>query len=54
LRYDFDQVQLFFLRQPQSVVERHDPKRLLLIVDYPNFAGPDLPIAAVERFSRTK
>ena len=54
LRHDFDQVQVFFLRQTQSIIEGHHPEWLLLIVNYSDFAGADLPVAAVERFSWTK
>jgi len=54
LRHDFDEVQVFFLRQAQSVIQGHDSEWLLLVVDYPDFAGADLPVTAVERFSWTK
>ncbi len=49
-RRDLDQVESLPLRQPQRVIERHDPELLFVLVKHPHLAGADLAIAAMKRF----
>jgi hypothetical protein len=51
---DLDEVQAFGLGQFQGVIERHDAQLLFGIVDDPDFAGADFPVAAMQRFAGMK
>ena len=51
---NLDQVQTFALGQAKGFVEGHDAQLLLGFVDDPDFAGADLPVAAMQGFAGTK
>lgn len=50
-RRDLDQVQALDLRQPQGLIERHDPKLLLGLIEDPHLARADLAVPAMQRFA---
>jgi len=49
-----DEIQVLALGQAQSVVERHDPELLFVVVDHPDFSRTDLSVATMQRFARSK
>ena len=48
---DLHQVQALGHRQAQRIVEGHDAELLLRLVQHPHFAGTDLPVSAMQRFT---
>ena len=54
MRHDFDQVELFALGEAKRIVEGHHTQLLFIVIDNPDFARANLPIAAMQRFSGTK
>jgi hypothetical protein len=49
-----DEIQILALGQAKSVVERHDPELLFVVVDDPDFPRTDLSVATMQRFARSK
>jgi hypothetical protein len=43
----FDQVETLALGQAQGIAERHDAELLLVVIDHPDFAGPDFSVSAM-------